>query len=142
MIFYVFIIFIIVLQQVDGNIIGPLVLSDSTGLSSFWILFAILVGGNLFGFIGMIIGVPTFAVIYATIKSWVYINLVKKNLPTETKAFDNLECIDQKGFQFKEQKLSKNASDSSPKYQSGDQYICSVEEWKEKKNKIDRGSQK
>lgn len=60
-----FAIFVIILQQFDGNILGPKILGDSTGLASFWILFAILVGGGLFGFIGMVIGVPVFAVIYA-----------------------------------------------------------------------------
>jgi predicted PurR-regulated permease PerM len=59
-----FIIFILVLQQVDGNIIGPKILGDSTGLSSFWVVFAILVGGGLFGVPGMIIGVPLLAVIF------------------------------------------------------------------------------
>lgn len=57
-------IFILILQQVDGNIIGPKILGDSTGLPSIWIVFAILVGGGLFGFVGMLVGVPTFAVIY------------------------------------------------------------------------------
>ncbi|MDD6189967.1 MAG: AI-2E family transporter [Firmicutes bacterium] len=60
-----FLIFILILQQFDGNILGPKILGDSTGLASFWVLFAILVGGGLFGFIGMVLGVPVFAVIYA-----------------------------------------------------------------------------
>lgn len=59
-----FVIFIIILQQVDGNIIGPRILGNSTGLSGIWVLFAILLFGGLFGFVGMIIGVPVFAVIY------------------------------------------------------------------------------
>lgn len=54
-------IFIIVLQQVDGNIIGPKILGDSTGLSAFWVMFSILIGGGLFGFLGMLLGVPVFA---------------------------------------------------------------------------------
>ena len=56
-------IFVLVLQQVDGNIIGPKILGESTGLSSFWVIFAIMVGSGLFGFTGMLFGVPTFAVI-------------------------------------------------------------------------------
>ena len=59
-----FIIFIIVLQIVDGNILGPAILGDKIGLSSFWVLFSILVFGGLFGFVGMLIGVPLFAVVY------------------------------------------------------------------------------
>ena len=50
-----FLIFVLALQQVDGNIIGPKILGDSTGLSSFWVVFAILVGGGLFGFMGMLL---------------------------------------------------------------------------------------
>ena len=59
-----FAIFVLLLQQFDGNILGPKILGDSTGLESFWVLFAVLVGGGLFGFIGMIVGIPVFAVIF------------------------------------------------------------------------------
>ncbi len=61
---FYFLVFILILQQVDGNIIGPKILGNSTGLSSFWVLFSILFFGGLWGFVGMIIGVPLFAVIY------------------------------------------------------------------------------
>lgn len=61
----IYVIFIIVLQQIDGNIIGPKILGNSTGINGFWIMFAILLGGGLFGFIGMLLGVPVFVVIYA-----------------------------------------------------------------------------
>lgn len=73
-----FAIFIVLLQQFDGNILGPKILGDSTGLASFWILFAILVGGGLFGFIGMVIGVPVFAVIYAYCSRVINLFLKKK----------------------------------------------------------------
>ena len=56
---------ILILQQFDGNILGPKILGDSTGLSAIWVLVAIIVGGGLFGFVGMVIGVPTFAVLYS-----------------------------------------------------------------------------
>ena len=59
-----FLIFILVLQQFDGNILGPKILGNSTGLSAFWVVTSILLGGGLFGFVGMVMGVPTFAVIY------------------------------------------------------------------------------
>ena len=67
-----FVLFVLVLQQVDGNIIGPKILSNTTGLSSFWVLFAILLFGGLWGFVGMIIGVPLFAVIYDVLKKFVF----------------------------------------------------------------------
>jgi len=63
-----FIIFIVILQQFDGNILGPKILGDSTGLSGLWVLFAILLFGGLWGFIGMLVGVPLFAVIYDIIR--------------------------------------------------------------------------
>ena len=67
-----FVLFVLVLQQVDGNIIGPKILGNTTGLSSFWVLFAILLFGGLWGFVGMIIGVPLFAVIYDVLKKFVF----------------------------------------------------------------------
>ncbi len=82
-----FIIFIILLQVFDGNVIGPRVLGDSTGLSAFWVMVAILLGGGLFGIIGMLIGVPVFAVIYYIIKTVVNYLLRRKNLPTVTAAY-------------------------------------------------------
>ena len=82
-----FVIFILVLQQVDGNIIGPKILGDSTGLSSFWVVFAILVGGGLFGIPGMIIGVPVFAVIFYILRNIMSYTLKRKNLPLDTKDY-------------------------------------------------------
>ena len=67
-----FVLFVLVLQQVDGNILGPKILGNTTGLSSFWVLFAILLFGGLWGFVGMIIGVPLFAVIYDVLKKFVF----------------------------------------------------------------------
>lgn len=66
-----FVIFIFILQQLDGNVIGPKILGDTTGLSSFWVLFSILLFGGLWGFVGMIVGVPLFAVIYDVVKKLV-----------------------------------------------------------------------
>ena len=76
----IFIIFIIILQQIDGNIIGPKILGESTGLSAFWVVFAILLFGGLFGIAGMLIGVPVFAVIYRIFSSIVDYFLRKKEL--------------------------------------------------------------
>lgn len=66
-----FLVLVVVLQQFDGNILGPKILGNSTGLSAFWVLVSIIVGGGLFGFPGMILGVPTFAVIYDLLRQWV-----------------------------------------------------------------------
>lgn len=79
-----FIIFILALQQFDGNILGPKIMSNSTGLSSFYVLLAILLFGGLFGFVGMIIGVPLFAVIYSLIRALVNSRLESNQLSTKT----------------------------------------------------------
>lgn len=73
-----FVLFILVLQQLDGNIIGPTILGDRTGVSSFWVLFSIILFGSLWGIVGMVVAVPLFAVIYDTIKKLVRRGLHKK----------------------------------------------------------------
>ena len=82
-----FIIFILVLQQFDGNILGPKILGDSTGLASFWVLFSILLFGGLFGFAGMVLGVPVFAMIYSVISRLVAHGLRSRALPVETEEY-------------------------------------------------------
>jgi predicted PurR-regulated permease PerM len=78
-----FIVFILILQQVDGNIIGPHILGDSLGLPTLWVMFAIIVGGTLFSFIGMFLGVPIFSVIYILVRDWTYRRLRQKRLKIE-----------------------------------------------------------
>lgn len=78
-----FVIFIFILQQFDGNILGPAILGQSTGLGSIWVLFSILIFGDMFGFVGMIIGVPTFAVIYYLISKYVFKKLHEKEMDEE-----------------------------------------------------------
>lgn len=82
-----FLVIILIIQQIDGNIIGPKILGDSVGLSAFWILFAIMVAGKFLGVVGMVIGVPIFAVIYSLIKEFVENRLEKKGLAKETKDY-------------------------------------------------------
>lgn len=82
-----FIIFIVILQQFDGNILGPKIIGDSTGLTPFWVMFSIFVGGGLFGFAGMLLGVPVFAVIYALFSEMVAYLLKKKKLSHRTKDY-------------------------------------------------------
>ena len=90
-----FLIFILILQQFDGNILGPKILGDSTGLPSFWVLFSILLFGGLLGFVGMIIGVPAFAVIYRLVSTYVSNNLKKKDLSPRTEDYMELDHIDE-----------------------------------------------
>jgi predicted PurR-regulated permease PerM len=82
-----FLLIIFIIQQIDGNIIGPKILGDSLGISAFWILFSLLVAGKFLGFIGLVIGVPLFVFVYSIIKDIVENRLKKKGLPIETKEY-------------------------------------------------------
>ena len=79
-----FAIMVLVLQQLDGNVIGPKILGKTTKLASFWVMFAIIVGGGLFGLPGMILGVPVFAIIYAYTSGAINSKLREKEMPTDT----------------------------------------------------------
>lgn len=92
-----FLIFVLALQQFDGNILGPKILGNSTGLPSFWVLFAILLFGGLFGFVGMLIGVPVFAVLTHIFKDLLNRRLKQQHLPTETASYAYLDHIDGEG---------------------------------------------
>ena len=94
-------IFILILQQVDGNIIGPKILGDTTGLPAFWVLTSILVAGGLFGFFGMLLGVPVFAVIYYIIQQLLVYLMEKKNLSSNTEEYVELVAIDEQNMSFK-----------------------------------------
>ncbi len=129
-----FVLFILFLQQVDGNLIGPKILGDSTGLSSFWVIFSITIFGGILGIPGMIIGVPVFAIIYAAIKSNVNEALIKKAMSSKTEHYTNVECIDEDGIHTYD--FSNGRKDKE--FHSGSKYISSIEEWKylyEKKKK-------
>lgn len=104
-----FVIFILLLQQFDGNILGPKILGDSTGLSGFWVIFSITFFGGLFGVIGMIIGVPIFAVIFNLIKRLVNYKLKKRELPTETELYLKVGSIEADA-EFKEYIAPENTN--------------------------------
>ena len=82
-----FVIFILLLQQFDGNILGPKILGDSLGMPMFWTLFAITVGGGMFGFIGMVAFIPLFAALYAFLSDFMAERLKKKGLPASTSSY-------------------------------------------------------
>ena len=89
-----FIIFVFLLQQFDGNFLGPKILGDSTGLpSGFWVIFSITIFGGLYGFAGMIFGVPLVAVIYAFVGRYVRRKLKQKDYPTVTESYINLKKV-------------------------------------------------
>ena len=84
-----FLVFIVILQQLDGNLIGPFILGDYVGLTPFWIMLSIMLGGGLFGFTGMLLSVPLFALIYAIVQATIETRLRKKQLPTEAAFYKN-----------------------------------------------------
>lgn len=88
-----FILFVLALQQLDGNVIGPKILGESTGLSGFWVIFSITFFGGLWGIAGMVVGVPLFAVLYAGISYLINKLLEKKALSTNTEDYEGLDHI-------------------------------------------------
>ena len=112
--FLVFIIFIVVLQQVDGNIIGPKILGNSIGINGFWVLFAILLGGGFFGFWGMLLGVPVFVVIYTLVNARIDKKLQRSDLPWKTEDYMDLDHVDPATRQV----VKKSAAGPGPKAKS------------------------
>lgn len=134
-----FVIFILILQQFDGNILGPKILGDSTGLTGFWVIFAITLFGGFFGILGMFIGVPVFAVIYAIFKANIERLLLSKGLPTMTDPYLKVGYINEDEFidytpekkstkssfvLFDKKKRTENGQDSLVEGTSGDCRNC------------------
>ncbi len=90
----IFVVFVVILQQVDGNIIGPKILGGTIGINGFWVMFSIILGAGLFSFWGMLLGVPVFVVIYTGIMSLVERRLKKRNLPIDPEEYADLDHID------------------------------------------------
>jgi len=102
-----------VLQQLDGNLIGPRILGDAVGLPSFWILVSITIFGGIFGFIGMLIGVPVFAVIYMLVREMVEGRLKAKGAPVNTSYYyhmsrtEDLEISSDESAETKEDEITE-----------------------------------
>lgn len=99
-----FIIFILALQQFDGNILGPKILGNTTGLSAFSVLFAIILFGGLFGFVGMIIGVPLFAILASIVTELVNGRLREKEMSLDTQDYVHLDYVDQQDRRYVKRK--------------------------------------
>ncbi len=99
-----FVIFVLLLQQFDGNILGPKILGNATGLSSFWVMFAILVFGGIFGFAGMVVGVPLFSVLYSVATEQVNKLLKKRGLSVDTNDYRGRKRIDPVTHEFVERR--------------------------------------
>lgn len=140
-----FALFVLLLQTADGNIIGPKILGDSTGLNSFWVIFSITLFGGLFGVLGMVIGVPTFAVIYAAVKALVNNSLSARNMPTESSAYASIEFMDEDGFKYTDTTKAKNGSVG--KKETGKAFVSNNKQWntlykKEKQRAVEEKEEK
>ena len=131
-----FIIFIFILQQVDGNIIGPKILGGSTGLSGFWVIFSITVFGGIFGIMGMIIGVPIFAIIYAFVKQSVNKSLSKKKMPLDADVYLTLDSVDEHTGEIQEMTQQKKSDEKSTEIKKSKRFSI-----KKKENDADRKGQ-
>ncbi len=131
----VFLIMILILQQFDGNVLGPKILGGSTGLSSFWVIFSITLFGGLFGPVGMFIGVPVFAVIYAAYKAYIENRLEKKGMPVETSSYMEQEAH-QNSLHFKKKRESADPED--PPVTDKPHFILSSKYTRDLKRKLDR----
>ena len=125
----IFIIMIVLLQQFDGNILGPRILGDSVGLSSFWILISITIFSGVFGVPGMVIGVPVFAVLYMLLSDYVRHRLEKKGRPLQTEIYENIKStqdivlMQQHYDSAAEQELSEEAEDTATEPDNGEQEL-------------------
>ena len=108
-----FVIFILLLYQFDGNFLGPKILGGSTGLSSFMVIVAILVGGGLFGIFGMFVGVPACAIICTVIRNGIQSRLEKKKMPIDLESYRDIDHLDAKTLQPIAPSAQKPGSDSA-----------------------------
>ncbi|MBQ2972050.1 MAG: AI-2E family transporter [Ruminococcus sp.] len=112
-----FVVFVIILQQFDGNILGPKILGETVGISGFWILFSVIVGGGLFGLPGMLLGVPVFAVIYTLIDDGVTKRLKEKSSSSKINELSaELDALDDgisKQGSISESEINKDGSDEN-----------------------------
>lgn len=123
-----FIIFVVILQQIDGNIIGPKILGNKMGLSTFWIMFAILVFGGLLGPIGMFIGVPLFTILYTLLSSFLHNRLKSKDLPLDKRYYGNITITEDDCLFPEKQDYSDEDIDETQVTKKSDQLISKVKE--------------
>lgn len=136
-----FAIFALALQQFDGNILGPKILGSSTGLTGFWVIFSITFFGGLFGVFGMIVGVPIFAIFYAAVRSVVNTKLEKKNLPSQSAQYEDVEYIDEEGLHLVPVKPGKARKEKEKKADGKDTEAISIEAPAEKESYQDQEEQ-
>ena len=110
-----FVIFVFILQQLDGNVIGPKILGTSIGINGFWVLFSMRYLGGIFGFWGMLLGVPAFVIIYTALEMVVNRKLKKRDLPIDAESYMNLDYIDPETLELVPKRRAKPAEKTEAK---------------------------
>lgn len=113
-----FVIFVFILQQLDGNVIGPKILGTSIGINGFWVLFSIVIFGGIFGFWGMLLGVPAFVIIYTALEMVVNRKLKKHDLPIDAESYMNLDYIDPETLELVPKRRVKPAERTEAKQEN------------------------
>ena len=117
----IFVVFVFILQQVDGNIIGPKILGSTTGINGFWVLFSIIIGAGLFGFWGMLLGVPVFVVLQALTVAGIERRLKNRALPSDVDVYRTMDYIDPVTFDIVEKKKEDEAAELNGETQPSEQ---------------------
>ena len=109
-------IFVLALQQLDGNVIGPKILGDKTGLSSLWVIAAILIGGSFYGFAGMFFGVPVCACLYSLAGFYMKRRLARRGLPMESEAYlEKAHVIEHTGIHWDPEQAEPSGGETEEK---------------------------
>ena len=128
-----FLIFVLILQQFDGNILGPKILGGSTGLSSFWVIFSITLFGGIWGVAGWLVGVPIFAVFYALVSRITNVLLIKKELSTDTQKYQDLAYIDKGEYKLLTDKNNTRYNAANERSTFKKMFNFNIKTWNKKK---------
>lgn len=128
-----FLIFVLILQQFDGNILGPKILGGSTGLSSFWVIFSITLFGGIWGVAGWLVGVPIFAVFYALVSRITNVLLIKKELSTDTQKYQDLAYIDKGEYKLLTDKNNTRYNAAKERSTFKKMFNFNIKTWNKKK---------
>ena len=128
-----FLIFVLILQQFDGNILGPKILGGSTGLTSFWVIFSITLFGGIWGVAGWLVGVPIFAVFYALVSRITNVLLIKKELSTDTQKYQDLAYIDKGEYKLLTDKNNTRYNAANERSTFKKMFNFNIKTWNKKK---------
>lgn len=118
----IFVIFVIILQQFDGNFLGPKILGNSVGINGFWVMFSIIIGAGLFGFMGMLLGVPVFVILYTGVNTLINRKLRRSGLSTDNDFYKRISHIDPEtgeGVEIQKTRRTRNKESFKSRFRKG-----------------------